>query len=76
MTLPAARDLGPAGIRVVTIAPGLFQTPMLELMPPPMPEAVCSSYPSSDTSTSSDPGAFVGRPSSQATARRRSSTMR
>jgi len=29
MTLPAARDLSPAGIRVVTIAPGIFDTPML-----------------------------------------------
>ncbi len=29
MTLPAARDLAPAGIRVVTLAPGIFDTPML-----------------------------------------------
>ena len=29
MTLPAARDLAPRGIRVVTIAPGLFDTPLL-----------------------------------------------
>jgi NAD(P)-dependent dehydrogenase (short-subunit alcohol dehydrogenase family) len=29
MTLPVARDLGRAGIRVVTIAPGVFETPML-----------------------------------------------
>jgi NAD(P)-dependent dehydrogenase (short-subunit alcohol dehydrogenase family) len=29
MTLPAARDLAPAGIRVITIAPGIFDTPML-----------------------------------------------
>jgi NAD(P)-dependent dehydrogenase (short-subunit alcohol dehydrogenase family) len=29
MTLPAARDLAPVGIRVVTIAPGIFDTPML-----------------------------------------------
>ncbi len=34
MTLPAARDLAPAGIRVVTIAPGLFDTPMLASLPP------------------------------------------
>ncbi|NVB81912.1 MAG: SDR family NAD(P)-dependent oxidoreductase [Kofleriaceae bacterium] len=33
MTLPAARDLAPAGIRVVTIAPGLFDTPMLGTLP-------------------------------------------
>ncbi|RBP51649.1 SDR family NAD(P)-dependent oxidoreductase [Arenicella xantha] len=30
MTLPIARDLGPRGIRVNTIAPGVFGTPMLE----------------------------------------------
>ncbi|HET9626354.1 MAG TPA: SDR family NAD(P)-dependent oxidoreductase [Kofleriaceae bacterium] len=29
MTLPAARDLAPSGIRVLTIAPGIFDTPML-----------------------------------------------
>ncbi|MGA2036902.1 MAG: SDR family oxidoreductase, partial [Acidimicrobiales bacterium] len=33
MTLPAARDLAPVGIRVVTIAPGLFETPLLEVLP-------------------------------------------
>jgi NAD(P)-dependent dehydrogenase (short-subunit alcohol dehydrogenase family) len=33
LTLPAARDLAPAGIRVVTIAPGLFDTPMLGALP-------------------------------------------
>ncbi len=33
MTLPAARDLAPAGIRVITIAPGLFDTPMLGGLP-------------------------------------------
>jgi NAD(P)-dependent dehydrogenase (short-subunit alcohol dehydrogenase family) len=33
MTLPMARDLAKAGIRVVSIAPGLFLTPMLEGLP-------------------------------------------
>ena len=33
MTLPAARDLAPAGIRVCTIAPGIFDTPMLGSLP-------------------------------------------
>lgn len=33
MTLPLARDLAQHGIRVVTIAPGLFLTPMLAGMP-------------------------------------------
>ena len=33
MTLPAARDLAAYGIRVVTIAPGLFDTPLLAALP-------------------------------------------
>ncbi len=34
MTLPAARELARVGVRVVTIAPGLFLTPMVEALPP------------------------------------------
>jgi NAD(P)-dependent dehydrogenase (short-subunit alcohol dehydrogenase family) len=34
MTLPAARELALAGVRVVTIAPGLFHTPMVDGLPP------------------------------------------
>jgi NAD(P)-dependent dehydrogenase (short-subunit alcohol dehydrogenase family) len=33
LTLPAARDLAPHGVRVVTIAPGLFHTPLLATLP-------------------------------------------
>lgn len=33
MTLPLARDLARSGIRVMTIAPGLFNTPMLAALP-------------------------------------------
>lgn len=33
MTLPIARDLSTQGIRIVTIAPGLFDTPMLAQLP-------------------------------------------
>ena len=33
MTLPAARDLAGRGIRVMTIAPGLFDTPLLAALP-------------------------------------------
>jgi 3-hydroxyacyl-CoA dehydrogenase / 3-hydroxy-2-methylbutyryl-CoA dehydrogenase len=33
MTLPAARDLAGRGVRVVTIAPGLFDTPLLAALP-------------------------------------------
>lgn len=33
MTLPLARDLMKTGIRVMTIAPGLFDTPLLAALP-------------------------------------------
>ena len=33
MTLPAARDLAPVGVRVCTIAPGTMDTPMLAMLP-------------------------------------------
>jgi NAD(P)-dependent dehydrogenase (short-subunit alcohol dehydrogenase family) len=33
MTLPMARELASSGIRVVTIAPGIFQTPLLAALP-------------------------------------------
>ena len=33
-TLPAARELARAGVRVITIAPGLFHTPMVDGLPP------------------------------------------
>jgi NAD(P)-dependent dehydrogenase (short-subunit alcohol dehydrogenase family) len=33
MTLPIARELARVGIRVMTIAPGIFETPMLSAMP-------------------------------------------
>jgi NAD(P)-dependent dehydrogenase (short-subunit alcohol dehydrogenase family) len=33
MTLPAARELARFGIRVMTIAPGIFDTPMMAIMP-------------------------------------------
>ena len=32
MTLPIARELARSGIRVVTIAPGIFETPMMAAM--------------------------------------------
>lgn len=40
MTLPMARDLAGNGVRVNTIAPGLFLTPMLESLPPAAREAL------------------------------------
>ncbi|MDI6812902.1 MAG: 3-hydroxyacyl-CoA dehydrogenase [Desulfitobacteriaceae bacterium] len=33
MTLPIAREFAPQGIRVMTIAPGLFETPMFDTLP-------------------------------------------
>jgi NAD(P)-dependent dehydrogenase (short-subunit alcohol dehydrogenase family) len=36
MTLPIARDLAEHGIRVVTIAPGIFDTPLLATLPEPV----------------------------------------
>jgi NAD(P)-dependent dehydrogenase (short-subunit alcohol dehydrogenase family) len=36
MTLPIARDLAEWGIRVVTIAPGIFDTPLLYTLPEPV----------------------------------------
>src|SRR5207244_9960385 len=35
MTLPIAHDLAELGIRVCTIAPGLFDTPMMATLPEP-----------------------------------------
>lgn len=40
MTLPAARELARFGIRVVTIAPGLFMTPMVAAFPPAVQESL------------------------------------
>jgi NAD(P)-dependent dehydrogenase (short-subunit alcohol dehydrogenase family) len=40
MTLPIARDLSRDGIRVMTIAPGIFETPMLLGMPQEVQDAL------------------------------------
>jgi len=40
MTLPIARELARFGIRVMTIAPGIFETPMLLGMPPEVQDAL------------------------------------
>jgi NAD(P)-dependent dehydrogenase (short-subunit alcohol dehydrogenase family) len=45
MTLPIARDLSRVGIRVCTIAPGLFDTPLLALLPEPARQALGASIP-------------------------------
>jgi NAD(P)-dependent dehydrogenase (short-subunit alcohol dehydrogenase family) len=45
MTLPAARDLAAMGIRVCTIAPGTFDTPLLGGLPEPTREALGAAIP-------------------------------
>src|SRR5918999_627908 len=45
MTLPAARDLASRGIRVVTIAPGLFDTPLLAALPQEARDALGATMP-------------------------------
>ncbi len=45
MTLPIARDLARSGIRCVTIAPGLFETPMLLGMPAEVQESLGKQVP-------------------------------
>ena len=45
MTLPLARELARYGIRVCTIAPGLFYTPMMESLPPEVQESLGKSTP-------------------------------
>lgn len=45
MTLPMARDLAQHGIRVCTIAPGLFATPLLKQLPEPVQQSLASSIP-------------------------------
>ena len=45
MTLPAARDLASAGIRVCAIAPGLFDTPLLASLPEPTRDALGAAIP-------------------------------
>ena len=45
MALPAARDLSIVGIRVLTIAPGTFNTPMMSILPEPARQALAAGIP-------------------------------
>jgi NAD(P)-dependent dehydrogenase (short-subunit alcohol dehydrogenase family) len=45
MTLPLARDLAQFGVRVCTIAPGLFLTPLLAELPQAVQESLAASIP-------------------------------
>jgi NAD(P)-dependent dehydrogenase (short-subunit alcohol dehydrogenase family) len=45
LTMPAAREFAPAGIRVNTIAPGLFATPLMASLPPEVQQSLGASVP-------------------------------
>ena len=45
MTLPLARDLAQHGVRVCTIAPGLFATPLMRQLPEPVQQSLAASIP-------------------------------
>lgn len=45
MTLPIARDLAKSGIRCVTIAPGIFATPMMFGMPQEVQDSLAADIP-------------------------------
>jgi len=45
MTLPAARDLARSGIRVMCIAPGIFETPMMAGMPQEVRDSLAANVP-------------------------------
>jgi NAD(P)-dependent dehydrogenase (short-subunit alcohol dehydrogenase family) len=45
LTLPAARELARFGVRVMTIAPGLFQTPMMAALPEEVQQSLGASVP-------------------------------
>lgn len=45
MTLPMARELARFGIRVMTIAPGIFWTPMVDAMTPQVQQSLSASIP-------------------------------
>ncbi len=45
MTLPLARDLAQWGVRVVTVAPGLFMTPLMKQLPEPVQDSLAASIP-------------------------------
>ncbi|HYF65209.1 MAG TPA: SDR family NAD(P)-dependent oxidoreductase, partial [Herpetosiphonaceae bacterium] len=45
LTLPAARELARFGVRVVTIAPGIFDTPLLAGLPEPARQSLGEQVP-------------------------------
>ncbi len=57
MTLPMARDLSRDGVRVMTIAPGLFKTPLLEGLPQEVQDSLGAQVPF--PSRLGDPGEYA-----------------
>ena len=45
MTLPMAREFARIGVRVMTVAPGVFHTPMVEGMPEAVYQSLCAQVP-------------------------------
>jgi len=45
LTLPAAREFARMGVRVLTIAPGLFETPMLQSLPQAVQDSLAATLP-------------------------------
>lgn len=45
MTLPMAREFARIGVRVMTLAPGVFHTPMVDGMPPAVYDSLCAQVP-------------------------------
>ncbi|MEZ5545199.1 MAG: SDR family NAD(P)-dependent oxidoreductase [Lysobacteraceae bacterium] len=45
MTLPLAREFARIGVRVATVAPGVFHTPMVDSMPPQVYDSLCAQVP-------------------------------
>ena len=60
MTVPAARDLAQLGIRVNTIAPGLFDTPLLAALPEPQRKALGDTVPFPQRLGTPEEYAFLG----------------
>jgi NAD(P)-dependent dehydrogenase (short-subunit alcohol dehydrogenase family) len=45
MTLPMAREFARIGVRVMTVAPGVFHTPMVDGMPQQVYDSLCAQVP-------------------------------
>ena len=59
LVLPMARDLGRYNIRVVAIAPGIFDTPLGDVIPEPIKQGLRAATPMKRTGKPSEFGQFV-----------------